>query len=82
MALFDDGNTKKFLLFVQKFKMMLEDLGTLSDNKQLQYICTLLHVYALHQFDTLCDQVRITTTTNLNRVILSLGTYFFPVIFC
>ena len=45
------------MLFVKNFKMTLNELGILADNVDIQYICTLLPVVTLRQFDTLCAQV-------------------------
>ena len=70
MDLFDHGKPKDFLLFMQNFRMALKAPGTLADNANLQYLCTLLHGELLCQFDTLCAHVIITTTTHLNRFIL------------
>ena len=63
MDLFDNGKAEEFLLFVQNFKMMIEDLGTIATNTKLQYICTILHGKALHQFDNFYAQMESTTPT-------------------
>ena len=39
----------------------------------------ILNKEALQQFDNLCAQVGSTTISNLNEVILGLGTHFTPV---
>ena len=57
MSFFDNGNPEEFLLFVWNFKITLNPPGMLADNKNLQYICTLVHVEALRQVDTLCAQM-------------------------
>ena len=44
MALFDNGETEEFLLFLQNFKMTLEASVTLVARKTRQYLCTLLRV--------------------------------------
>ena len=79
MALFDNGDPEDLLLFVHNFKMTLESLETLAAKEKLQYLCAILRGEALCQFDTLFAKVGSTTTTHLNRVVLGLGTYFFPV---
>ena len=78
MVLFDNIRPEEFLLFVENFKITLA-LGTVSDNVKIQYICVILCVEALLQFDTLCALVGSTTATPLNGFILGLGVYFFPV---
>ena len=79
MALFDNGYPEELLLFVQNFKMTIDASGTLIANAKLHYLCTQLHVEALHQSYTLCDQVGSTNMSHLNQFILGLGTYYFPV---
>ena len=56
--------------------MTLVVSGTLRYNTKLQYLCTIICVEALRQFDDFFDKVGSTTTAHLNRVILVLGTYF------
>ena len=70
MALFGNGDPEKLFLFVQNFKIILEDSGTLAADVKLQYLCMISIVEVPHQFDTLCDQVGSTTTTQLNQLIL------------
>ena len=74
MALFEKGNPEEFLLFVWNLQMTLKDSGELATSADVQYICRLLHVEALHQIDTLSIEVGSTTATHLNRIILGLGT--------
>ena len=74
MALFEKGNPEEFLLFVWNLQMTLKDSGELATSTDVQYICTLLHVEALHQIDTLSIEVGSTNATHLNRIILGLGT--------
>ena len=62
---------------VKNYKMMLGDLGRLASNENQKSLYTLLRGETLHQFDTLCYQVGITTIAYLNRVIMGLGMYFF-----
>ena len=57
MALFENDKLEQFLLFVQNFNMTLAELGTLSMGTKVQYICTLVRVEALCQFDSLYDDV-------------------------
>ena len=64
---------------MKNYKIILKALVTINANAKLQYICTILRVEALHQFDTLCTQEGLITTTHLNPIILGLGTYFPPV---
>ena len=59
--------------------MMLKDSGDITDSAKTKYLCTLLRGEALHQLDTFCVEAGSTTTTHLNRIILGLGTYFFPI---
>ena len=78
-ALFDNGNLKEFLLFTWNFQMTLEATGALTSSAKIQYMCTLLHVKAIHRIFTLYVELVSTTTTHVNRIILDLGTYFFPI---
>ena len=79
IALFDKGNPEEFLLFVKNLKMMLKVLGMLSASTKRKYLRTLLCGRALHQFATFHAQVGSTDTKHLNRIVLGLGTYLFPV---
>ena len=79
MALFDNGERKELLLFIQNSKIMLKALRMLASSKKLQYLLMLFFGEALHQFDTLCAQLGNTTTPHLSCIILGLGMYFFPV---
>ena len=76
MYFFDKGEPEEFLLFVRNFQMIIEYSGIIAARTNIQYLFTLLHGEALCQFNTLCNQVGITNTTNLNQIILGLGTYF------
>ena len=76
MAFFDISEPEEFLLFAQNIKITLKVLGTISANTKLRYICTLLCVEAIFQFDTFCAHMGSTTTTHLNQIIFGLGTYF------
>ena len=62
--------------------MAFEALGLLSDSAKIQYIHTLLQGAALHQIEDLCAEVGSTTTTNLNHIILGLGSYFVLLMRC
>ena len=45
----------------------------------MQYIFNLKCGEALREFLTLCVNIRDTNTTNLNQILLGLGTYFLPI---
>ena len=62
MALFDNDDPEKFLLFMKIF------------NFAIKYIRSLSYVESLSQFNALCIQIVSTTMTHLNQVILGLGT--------
>ena len=79
MALYDNGDPEELLLFVRNFNMTLKASGKISFNTKLQCLRTLLHVYSLRKFNILCVQVGGITMSNLNQIILGLGTYFNPV---
>ena len=82
MALSGNDDPEEFLMSMKSFKMKIEDSGTLSDISKLHYLCKILCDEALRQFDTLCAQVGSTTTTNLKRIIVGLGAYFFLLMRC
>ena len=46
----------------------------IADSAKIQYLNMLLRGETLCQFDTLCDQVRSTTTKHISRIILVLDT--------
>ena len=79
IALFDNKKLGEFLLFGKNFKMALGELGTLVTNTQIQYLWTLLCGEARHKSDIFCAQAGSTAISNLNRVVLDLGIYIFPV---
>ena len=79
IALFDNGKPEYFLLFICNYNMNLEASGTLKDGANLHYICTLVRVEALHQFDTFSVEVESDIPEALTYIILGLGTYFLPV---
>ena len=62
---------------MQNFKRIIDPSEMLETNLKIQYIINLLHGEELFHYDTLCDQVEITTMAHLNQLILGLGTYFF-----
>ena len=82
MALIDNIQTEEFLLFQKNYKIILEALGAIMAGETIQYIRTLLRGEALHQFETLCDQVVNTNTTLLNQILFVLGAYFLQLITC
>ena len=63
MSLFEHGDTEEFLLFVPNFQMTLEATGTLETEANVQYLRTLVHGEALHQFDLLSIDVENTDTS-------------------
>ena len=76
MAQFDNGELEEFLIFVRTFDVTLEASGTLADGVNMQYLHTLVRE-VFCQFDTLSDEVVITTSENLQSIILGLSTYLF-----
>ena len=79
MALFDNGYPEEFLLFIRNFQITPKASVNLSDGTNIHYLFTVLYGEALHQIDTLSVEVGITTRANLNRIILGLCMYFFPI---
>ena len=79
MGFFENCDPKELLLFVQNFQMNLEASGMLAASAKIQYLATLLCGKFLHQLDIFSVEVVSTITTHLNRVVLVLGTYYFPV---
>ena len=76
MTLFENGEPEETLLFVHHFNMLLNAYGMLSASSKLHYICNILHIGAIYQFDDLCIQIGSTAMAHLNQVILGLGTNF------
>ena len=76
MAIFDNGDLEKFLLFISNFNINSEASGVLVDNTKIQYLCTLLLGEVLSQFDMLYSEIGSTTSEKLKSIILGLGTYF------
>ena len=79
MALFDNGDTEEFLLFIGIFNMTLEASGMLMGSANIQYLRKLVRGEVLRQFYPLSTEVGTTTSENLKSIILGLGTYFPPV---
>ena len=79
MALLDNGDPKEFLSFVRKFNMTLAASGMLATGDKIQYLCTLVHVELLHQFDSMSTDVEGTNPLTVETIILGLGVYLFPV---
>ena len=59
--------------------MTFEASKTFDTSENIQYLCIILCDKALCQLDTLSDEVGSATTTHLNRIILVLGKYFYPI---
>ena len=79
MALFGNGKMGEFLLFVCNFQMTLGASGMIATGEKIQYLRTLLCGEVLRKLDTLSVEVGGTAISHLNRIILGLGKYFFPV---
>ena len=79
MALFDNSEPEEFLLFIRNFNTTLDTSGMFVSSSDIQYLCTLVRGRELHQFYTLSDELRSTTSENLKSNILGLSTYFFLV---
>ena len=63
-------------MFVCNFNMTLGATGKLDMDAKIQYLCTLVHGEALHQFDLFSTDVDNTETLNVNYYITGLGLYF------
>ena len=50
----------------------------LKADANFQYLCTLFRGEALHQFDSLYADVKITETLNVDYIIRDFSQYFFP----
>ena len=61
IALFDNGDTQEFLLFVCKCNMAIKALGMLNAGAKIQYICNMVSGEALRQFDALSAEVKSTS---------------------
>ena len=73
IVLFDNGETEEFLLFVRDFNMTLAASITLETDAQVQYICTLVHVEAVYQFDLLSTEMEGTKPLTVENIILGLA---------
>ena len=71
--LFDNGKPEEFLFFVRNLNMTPTAPGTLETGAKVQYLCTLLHVEALHQFESLSDVVESTQTLDVDEIIKCLA---------
>ena len=79
MSLFDNGELENFLLFVRNFNMTLAASWTLEEGAKYQYLCNIVRVEALRQFDSLSADVEGTETLNVDEIIKGLAQYFLPV---
>ena len=79
MDLFYNFKPEVFNLFVHNFSITLEVSGTLAANSKIQNLHTILHSKVLQKFDTLCFQIDSKAVIHLDKVLLYLGTYFYPV---
>ena len=80
MALFDNGNPEKFLLFVRNFNMILKDSGTLEPAAKAWYFRMLVCGEELRQFDLLFAAVKIAKPLTVEANILGLGANLFLLI--
>ena len=79
MSLFDHGEPKEFLLFVNFFKMTLAATGTLDMEARVKYLCALVHGEALRQFDLVSDDAKKTETLlYVDDLIKGLSWYYPP----
>ena len=77
MIFFDNGYPEEFFYLIRNFNMTIEASGMLVDGLKIQYLCTLVCVEELRQFDIFYDEVGSTTSENLKSNILGLGMYSF-----
>ena len=77
IALFENSEPGKFLLFVKNLQKILKGSRTLNASEKIQYLHTILRGKALCQLDKLPVEVGSTTISHLNRIIFRLCTYFF-----
>ena len=77
MSLFDHGDPKELLLFVQNFQMTLAATGTLETEAKVQYLCTLVHGKVLRQFDLVSADTKNTETRlDVDDLLKGLAWYF------
>ena len=70
MYLFDIGDLEEFLLFMQNINMNLVVSEMLGMGAKVQYLFKLVRGEALRQFDSLCSDVKITESLNVEWNIL------------
>ena len=75
MFLFDNGEPEEFLLFVINFNTTLTASWALEADAKFQYLCTFVSGEALHQFDSLADDVENIETLNMDYIIRGLAQY-------
>ena len=51
MVLIDNDDMEEFLLFVRDFNMTLAVSKMMATDTKMQYLCTIVCVETLHQFD-------------------------------
>ena len=76
IALFDNSDPGKFLLFVRNFQTTLEDSVALTISTNIQYLCMILYGKVLRQLDTLSVEMGSKTMTHLSCNVFGLGNYF------
>ena len=81
-AIFNNGKTEEFLLFIRNFQMTLETARAIAAGSKIRYIGMLVCDETPHQLGTLSVEVVSTTSENLKPIILYLGTYFFLLMRC
>ena len=65
--------------YVRNLNMTLVVSGTLEMGKNIQYLCTIVRVEALHKFDSLSANLESTETLNVEYIIKGLRLYFPPI---
>ena len=65
MSVFDNGDPEEYLLLVHKFNMNIAVLRDLDMGTNMQYLCTLVHGEALHQFDSFSSDVESMETLTM-----------------
>ena len=69
----ENSEPQKFLLFVHNFNMNLAMSGMLEAGDKVQYLCTLVCVEGLRQFDQLSADLESTQPLNNKDIIQSLA---------
>ena len=72
-TLFDNSDPEELLLFIFNSNTTLEASGMLKAGAKIQYLCTLVLVEALCQFDALSSEVESDIPEALTYIILGLG---------